>query len=341
MSPNSINWFARIAIIAIASGASSISSTIAAEKVDSVAAEARPAPTAEEIAGWIAQLDDNRYLVREQATQQLIDAGGTALDPLLAAANGERPEPADRAVWIMRRVARSRDNEQAIAALERMVQLRNRPILVEKAETDLDQRSIAACQARLTPLGAEITIEPAQFDGISVVPLLHIRLGEKWRGTTADLRCIAQLRRQLHYRLEGKSIDDAVVKYFEEKEKLAVLHLWNVHVSAESVDSLKERHPDAVVFVRGDALMGVQGKPDKHPGGVLVTDVELTSGAAAAGITAGDVIAKVNGKEVSDFDRLTAHIAQHRPGEIVEVEIVRGNEHQKVSITLGTRPEGK
>jgi len=264
----------------------------------------------------------------------LIEAGGAALDSLLAAANGERPEPADRAVWIMRRVARSRDNDQAIAALERMVQLRNRPILVEKAETDLDQRSIAACQARLTPLGAEITIEPAQFDGISVVPLLHIRLGEKWRGTIDDLRCIAQLRQQQHFRLQGKPIDNEVAKLFEGKEKLAFVQFLDTKVTPAAVDGIKAHHRDAIVYVRGQALLGVQA--ENHPGGVKVSRVEPGTAAAAAGIVAGDVIASMDGHTLPDFDRLTARIAQHEPGEAVEVEIVRDDERKKLSVTLGS-----
>src|SRR5688500_1368325 len=69
---------------------------------DNAAAAERPAPSAEQIAAWIAQLDDNRYLVREQATRDLLESEAAALDPLLTTANGKPPEPADRAVWILR-----------------------------------------------------------------------------------------------------------------------------------------------------------------------------------------------------------------------------------------------
>jgi hypothetical protein len=299
----------------------------------------RVPPSAVEIAGWISQLDDPRYLVREQATGKLIDSGSAAFDLLLAAANGEHPEPADRAVWILRRMARSRDNDQAIAALERMVRLRGRPTLVQKAEAELDERSIAVCQAKLTPLGAEIVMEPAQFDNVSVVPLLHVRLGDKWRGTADDLQCLAQLRRHAHYRLEGEAIDDAVVGFFEDKDKLAVLYLWDTTVSAKAVDRLKEKHPTTIVYVRGKAMMGVSA--DNHPGGVRVTGVAATSGAAAAGILEGDIIVSMNGEPVPDFDRLTARIAEHSPGETISVEIIRNAERQTIPVTLGDRPEGQ
>lgn len=305
------------------------------DKPDKLAAE----PSAEEIAGWVSQLDDGRYLVREQATRNLLETGSAALDSLLKTANGQRPEPADRAVWIMRRMARSRDDAQAIAALEHIVQLSNRPTLVGRADVELAERSLMACQSRLSPLGAEIALEPTQVDLVTVVPMLHVRLGDKWKGTPEDLRCLADLRRQQHFRLDGKAINDTVVKYFVEKEALAMLHLWNVDVSADVVDELKDRHPDAMVFVRGEALMGVAA--ESRPAGVEVQRVERESGAATAGIVKGDVIASMNGRPLQDFDRLTARIAEHQPGETVELELIRDGERRKVTVTLGRRPEGQ
>jgi hypothetical protein len=323
--------FNRLLSIALFYCALAMLPVAAADEVDSSEAKRAAAPT--EIAGWIAELDDNRYLVRERATQQLLDAGNAALDPLLAAANSERLEPADRAVWILRHHSRSTDSGLAIESLERLVKLRGRPVLVEKAELQLAQRSVAACQEQLTPLGAEVLVQPTQFDITSVVPLLHVRLGEKWKGTTEDLRCVAKLRHQLHYRLDGAPVDDNVVKLFEEKDKLSFLQLYNTKVTPTAVDALKQKHPDAIVYVRGQALLGVQA--ENHPAGVLVQRVEDGTAAAAAGIVPGDVIASIDGHSLPDFDRLTARIAQHRPGETIDVEIIRGQERKKLAVTLG------
>ena len=293
----------------------------------------RPAPTPAEIGDWIAKLDDNRYLVRERATQHLLDSGEAALDPLLAAAHADRIEPADRAVWILRRQSRSPDNDLAIAALERLTQLRGWPLVVEKAEAELAERIIVACEQRLAPLGAELTVQFEQVDVANVVPLVQLRLGPQWRGTTADLRPVAQLRQQLHFRLEGAPIDDAAVKLFEEKEKLAHLQLRYTKVTPAAVDSLKKRHPEAVIYVRNEALLGVSA--ENHPSGVLVQHVQAGSAAATAGIVPGDVIATIDGHALPDFDRLTVRIAQHRPGDTVDVEIIRGEERKKLAVTLG------
>src|SRR5689334_17934564 len=157
-------------------------------------AEERSAPATvaarpEEVAGWIKSLDDARYVAREEASQNLLNAGSAALDPLLAVANSDRPEPADRAIWLLRRMGKSRDDALAVAALERLVQLQNRPAIVAKAEAELTDRSVTACEQRLSPLGAEVTLqlEPYPPSG-AAIPVLWVKVGANWRGTKDDLR---------------------------------------------------------------------------------------------------------------------------------------------------------
>ena len=298
--------------------------------------EAKPAAKADEIAGWIKNLDDARYLAREDATQHLLSAGAIAFDPLLVVANGDRPEPADRAVWIMRRQGRSRDSDLALAALDRLVQLQNRPVIVAKAEADLAERSVALCEQRLGPLGAEFGMQIEMVDPPNVAPVLTVRLGEKWHGVAEDLRPVSQLRQQRHFRLEGKAIGDDVVKMFAEKEKLAFLQLVNTKVTPDAVDAFKLRHPDATVHVRNQALLGVSA--ENHAAGVRVMTVQPGTAAAAAGIVPGDIIATIDGHQLPDFDRLTVRIAQHQPGDKVDVAIIRNNERMDLQIVLGSWP---
>jgi hypothetical protein len=305
----------------------------AAEPTNGVTPAGQVASPAE-IASWIGALDDNRYQVREQSTQHLIAAGSAALDPLLAVANSDRPEPADRAIWIMRRLGGSRDNDLAVSALEHLAQLKGRPALVSKAEADLDERSIAACERRLEPLGAAIVHRLEPIDFTTAGNVLHVRLDPSWHGTPEDLRTIAKLPRQLYFDLEGAAFDDAVAKMFEPRQKLAYLKFTNSKVSPAAIDSLKQKHPQALIVLRNRAMLGVAGQT--HKSGVLVTMVQPASAAAVAGIVAGDVIATIDGQSLPDFDRLTVRVAQHQPGDKVGVEIIRGEKKLKISVTLGS-----
>jgi hypothetical protein len=312
----------------------------AAPKSDAAnASRPQPPASAEQIARWLEDLDDSQYLVREAATQHLADAGTAALDPLLSVANGERPEPADRATWILQRNSRSRDSELAFSALERLSQLKNAPSIATKADAELAERALAVCQQRLSSLGADVSVTIGQESVQRIVPMIWVRLGERWRGTTEDLRQLTKLKQQRFFRLNGAGVTDDVVRIFAEKEKLTALHLVKTKATPASVNDVKQKHPDAKVLMFNTAMLGVSG--DTHASGVLVNEVPQGSGAATAGIQPGDIITELDGRKIPDFDRLTAQIAQHKPGDKVEVAILRNVDTKKVTVVLSTRPDNE
>jgi Do/DeqQ family serine protease len=69
--------------------------------------------------------------------------------------------------------------------------------------------------------------------------------------------------------------------------------------------------------------------------GAIVTDVTEDSGAEAAGIQINDIIVGVNGRAVANGNELRNRIGLMRPGQQVEVDLVRGEQRMSVSATLG------
>jgi S1-C subfamily serine protease len=87
--------------------------------------------------------------------------------------------------------------------------------------------------------------------------------------------------------------------------------------------------------------------------GVLVASVRQGTSAAHAGLKAatnqvtvegeswpagGDVIVKVDNEPVSTVERLIDVIAMKKPGDKIQLEIVRGTSRKTVSVTLGRQP---
>jgi S1-C subfamily serine protease len=91
--------------------------------------------------------------------------------------------------------------------------------------------------------------------------------------------------------------------------------------------------------------------------GALVQSVEQGSPAEAAGLKAGDlqaqlhgqssndpvvlggdIITKVDGKDIKSSDQLAQLIAAHKPGDKVKMELVRKKDTKTVTVTLGKRP---
>jgi hypothetical protein len=308
---------------------------VAAEPKSESAAAQQPAPTDTQIAQWVADLDSNQYRVREAATQQLEAASAAAIEPLLSAANSKRPEPADRAVWILRRLGQSPDREVAVAALEGLVALQDRPTVVHEAEIALDLVHEQICQESLMKLGGRMTIVEDAVE-LGQVQMVSVVLDEHWRGTTKDLQCLTGLKRRNSFKLEGAAVGDAEAQMFGGVDHLQVLKLINTHVTPTAVDAIKSQNPKAIVYMKNRALFGISGA--SHAQGVVVQSVQPGSAAADAGVMPSDVIMQIDGKPLPDFDRLTAQIAQHSPGDEVEVQILRGEDRMTKRVKLGTWP---
>lgn len=68
--------------------------------------------------------------------------------------------------------------------------------------------------------------------------------------------------------------------------------------------------------------------------GLYVSDVMPNGGAAAAGIRKGDIIKRVDGKEVFASPDLQEKIGRMSPGEKVQITLSRAGKEQQVSVTL-------
>lgn len=69
--------------------------------------------------------------------------------------------------------------------------------------------------------------------------------------------------------------------------------------------------------------------------GALVTSVAEVSPASAAGIQVNDVIVAVNGEALTVTRTLRDVIAANQPGDVVTLEVVRGEETLEIEVTLG------
>jgi S1-C subfamily serine protease len=111
------------------------------------------------------------------------------------------------------------------------------------------------------------------------------------------------------------------------------------------------------------AFLGIEGKTLASPiahlfhlpvtSGVLVASVRPGTGAARAGLkpatdqvtvqgeswpAGGDVIVTVDGEPIGSVERLIDVIAAKKPGDKIDVEVVRGSSHKTLTVKLGRQP---
>jgi len=91
------------------------------------------------------------------------------------------------------------------------------------------------------------------------------------------------------------------------------------------------------------ALLGVAARPvplrGRRPAiGFIVLEVVPESGAATAGLAIGDVLTAIGGVPFGDPAALAAVLEEARPGDRLQIELVRGFERITREVTLGPAP---
>jgi S1-C subfamily serine protease len=74
--------------------------------------------------------------------------------------------------------------------------------------------------------------------------------------------------------------------------------------------------------------------------GAVIVQLDPDGPAAAAGLRTEDIVVAIDGNEVTTMADLAGRVQQRRPGDDVEVEVVRDGEELTLTVTLGERPAG-
>jgi 2-alkenal reductase len=72
--------------------------------------------------------------------------------------------------------------------------------------------------------------------------------------------------------------------------------------------------------------------------GALIAQVESGGPSAEAGIREGDVVIQADDQKITSFDDLLGYIAYKKPGDTIQLTIVRDGQQSQVAVTLGQRP---
>jgi S1-C subfamily serine protease len=117
-----------------------------------------------------------------------------------------------------------------------------------------------------------------------------------------------------------------------------VQHAW-LGVEVETID------PELAQVVRGLPSQGVvvtrvvKGSPAAAAGLVAATRQVTVDG--VGGLVGGDAIVALDGKIVTSSAQLAGDVTIHKPGDEVQLELVRNGAHRTVDVTVGNAPAGE
>jgi len=80
---------------------------------------------------------------------------------------------------------------------------------------------------------------------------------------------------------------------------------------------------------------GVRGVD--HPDGCKLESVEEAAPAFKAGLKVGDVVRKINGKDVKDYATLRRLVAESKPGDELTVELQRDDKKMSITVKIEAR----
>lgn len=235
------------------------------------AAESETGTPPEQIAQWIRQLNADRFVDREVATERLIAAGAAAVSPTLAAVAENNLEVTTRGVYVLQELALSPEDEvsaAAHAALEKIAAPRLTSA-ARRARVTLDRLDLVRQEralGELKRLGAIVGDRQADL-GFGLIEGYVIELNESWQGQPQDLGRLRWLRDAGELILQGPQVTDEWLKHVAPMTGLPMLTVKRAQVTDDGLKHLatmKELTVLSLMYVpitdrAVDHLQGLQG----------------------------------------------------------------------------------
>lgn len=219
-----------------------VSATLAA---DPEAEQAVPQPSEAEIATWIEQLDSDKFLLRETATQKLITASSAAIEPLADAVRTGSLEKAFRCIHVLRAFAVGDDIETEINATSKLITIAEAHQdrisdyagdVLKKIEPLQRERAIRI----LSGLGVKFTSysQPQRFmaelDGPGIV------IDDSYQGTVDQLYYLRHLTFIEDVQISNEKV---TADWFSAIAKMPNVKLMTIKDGPVDIDMLRELEP--------------------------------------------------------------------------------------------------
>lgn len=196
---------------------------------------------------------------------------------------------------------------------------------------ELDVAPVAVDYSFITPtvMGSAIG-EPTPYEGGGV-----IRLDKEWRGGDRGLAHLAGLANVSMLDIHDAPISDKAIEYIKKMPALNSIMIRGTKMTPESLMKLVKEKPGLQVRGQSRGILGVNAGETDGP--ALVSAPREGGPAAGAGVIAGDLITKLDGKEVTTFGHLTLLMMKKEPGDEVTLTIKRGEEILEKKLKLAPR----
>ena len=200
-------------------------------------------------------------------------------------------------------------------------------------------KSIKEIELANHTLGGDLISSFRSFPSASLLTFRECKLEQG-----AEFNVLKNLKTLRGLEFQGLDISEDLFESFGELRQLTYINLAYCKFKTSDYKALKKLRPNLQISYTAKAFLGVRGPIDMGQvrpgiGGCVVSEVIPGSGAFKGGIKVHDVIERINGQKVEVFEDLRLHIAQHRPGEKLDVTVNRLGKSLDLEIELSSFDE--
>jgi hypothetical protein len=207
-------------VAAVAGAGNFIWATFAAAQPSSESSAA--GDSSARVAQWIADLDSDRFAVRNAAARQLVEVGEAAIPLLAESLDHAGAEATWRSIQILSAHSRYGTPQVSAAALDALAKVASstNSVAARRAAAALEEhRSFRHAEAvfALRGLGAYVADQGTEA--------AEVRLDNRWRGEDHDLSRLRQVNGLRMLSVSGSSVSDAALAHIGEAKGLERLFL--------------------------------------------------------------------------------------------------------------------
>ena len=230
-------------------------------------------------------------------------------------------------------------NDQFAASLQRSPQLQQ----LQFNNCNFDERSAekidgiktiksVVCQFENQTLDMDVVLAMAEFDDLRALNLTAVKFSDA---------ALQKLRRLDSVSFLYVNDMPATSRFFQNVG--AMPRLSNIQFSGCKLDIPAYKKLASAQRVRmsfeAQAFLGIQGSNVAMNGRMAVADAMVSmvvpdSAAEEGGIKAGDIINKIDGEKVNDFNDVRLHITQYNAGDEVDIEVLRDGKPEALRVKL-------
>ncbi len=208
----------------------------------------------ERIARWLEDLDSERFVVRNAAARELLDAGEVAIPLLAAQLNQESVEANWRALQILLHHCRYGDPHVSRAALDALegVARSSNSMAARRANAALEEHRgyhHARAVALLRDLGARVIEQGREAS--------EVQIDQRWRGSDDDLAYLQQLQGLRKVTVSNSEVGEAALSHLAEVKSVERLFLGESKIRGDGLGKLAALPKLTYLSLRGLSLSDV------------------------------------------------------------------------------------